>query len=597
MKENIIKKVKKALLNDFLKKLKDLLSKAKTSLTKTSAFKKISLTIEKVIFPNIEKARIFLKVRFKEDLEKLSTITKAPDKISIITIEKERLNIANLDLENKKTIASFYAIRLTDDKDESLIISLKNLYNKLNKNIILNLSSSEVEYKILDIPLMPDSEIPEAIKWKIKDFLTYDISKSLFSYQIAQEKTDIDSAKLLEVAVVVAQKDLVERYVSILRQANLNILNISASAISISNLIGHGKQYLKKTICVTEINEDAAFIHIYKNAKLAFTRKINIGSHSITEALTGVVVFYQDKIQLSTLEAFDLQDQVGIPFEQEGMYKDKISYSQINAMIRPLLERLAREMKRSEQYYVSELKGNEVETFFITGTGSRLKNLDRYLTIELEKSTQLLDIDEDLEVHDRNGFLDHRPECLMCVGAGISMGSDFNLMPADLENADFKEFEKLSLRLFIVISICVFFILFIITSTKINHYNKRKKNSTSQMNLMTQIRQEHNKMIEIENFINKNKYNVIPAEYILKELSNIMPNQVLLSSLTLDHSNRNVILVGNLSTSTSTEILAEFLKKAKSSLLFKSAEIRSYKKNQEQSKVSLDFVIELLINE
>src|SRR3989344_2471345 len=73
---------------------------------------------------------------------------------------------------------------------------------------------------------------------------------------------------------------------------------------------------------------------------------------------------------------------------------------QVLTLIRGTLERFSKEIKRSIEYYVSEIGGEAVSEAYLSGGGACLKNLDRYLSEELNLPVKRMDIPKRIGLSD-----------------------------------------------------------------------------------------------------------------------------------------------------------------------------------------------------
>jgi Tfp pilus assembly protein PilN len=97
----------------------------------------------------------------------------------------------------------------------------------------------------------------------------------------------------------------------------------------------------------------------------------------------------EGQITITIDDAEKLKRNWGIPLEDEakadyltdfGQFKGE----QITAMLRPVLERLVMEINRTVSYYAKTFKSERIDELYLSGGSSRMKNIDKFLMLNLE---------------------------------------------------------------------------------------------------------------------------------------------------------------------------------------------------------------------
>ena len=135
--------------------------------------------------------------------------------------------------------------------------------------------------------------------------------------------------------------------------------------------------------------------------------------------------------------------------------------------------------------------------------------------------------------------------------------------------------------------------MYSVTSFKVKNLEDRVESGILLANSLSKVQLLYNEVNIRENFINSEKYNKVFVVYTLKEISYIIPNQVMLSSLLVDSDAGLVELRGVVTPATATNVLSEFLKSLGNSPLFSKASLESYEKISVQGVPSVQFEIEL----
>ena len=122
-------------------------------------------------------------------------------------------------------------------------------------------------------------------------------------------------------------------------------------------------------------------ITVLKGNDIRFSREFGVGGVTLTEALRAIVVPGQGTIELSFDEAEALKRAHGIPIgQEEAGHSGRIPLSAVSVMLRPILERLARELWNSFDYCNEQFQGEAVTRLVLLGAGASVRNLAEYLT-------------------------------------------------------------------------------------------------------------------------------------------------------------------------------------------------------------------------
>jgi len=134
-------------------------------------------------------------------------------------------------------------------------------------------------------------------------------------------------------------------------------------------------------------------IMVVKGEDVRFSREFGVGGATLTEALRSIVVPGQGTVELSFEEAEALKRTHGIPSgPEESGAAGRIPLSAVSVMLRPILEKLVRELWNSFDYCNEQFQGEAVTRVVLLGAGSRVRNLPEYLTGVLKIPVQRVDL-------------------------------------------------------------------------------------------------------------------------------------------------------------------------------------------------------------
>ena len=152
-----------------------------------------------------------------------------PNSVIVVDIAGE-LALLNVDLHPKLKITASKIISLPKDKRDKVVLeSLSNFIREnsiLHKNAILKPSLDSLFIKRLRLPNIPEAELSEAVKWQVKEELSFDLSKGIIDFLVLDQRSLEDGSKMLDIICAAAGEDEVGAQVSLLKQAGLNCLAV-----------------------------------------------------------------------------------------------------------------------------------------------------------------------------------------------------------------------------------------------------------------------------------------------------------------------------------------------------------------------------------
>ena len=445
------------------------------------------------------------------------------------------------------------------------ISNLKDLPSLISINpderISVNFTGEALTIKRISLPFMPAEEIKEALKWEMKEQLHIDIDKSKIKFSILGEKKEEDGSRKIDLIAVVYDEKDVEKKVKELKNLGLNVQNVIPSEFALASYLNHLNLVSQEdVVAIVNIGNIATTISVIENKKVSFTRYVAMGGDTITEAMTGTLVSDKGKIELSREEAEKIKREQGISGDVR-----------ILSMMRPVLERLVTQIKRSVEYCESQFGSEPVRKIILAGGGARLKGLKEYMSKEM-----------DIEV------LEPLPEIAEAIGLGLSSGAEVNMLPEKFKEEKGKELKKVSLRMIsIALGLIFLFSYGLLIARSINLKNEILIYRTH-LETVQDIRTIRDEMIILSSVANTVSSGNIEVGNIMKELSNIVVSFMMLDNLVIKDTESNIELSGIV---LKEEQLSEFMSLLEGSPMFEKVQLVFSEKNEVYSSGALDFEI------
>jgi type IV pilus assembly protein PilM len=420
-----------------------------------------------------------------------------------------------------------------EDRQQATIAALKNGVAEISAKsaqVVCVFNSPEAYAGRVIVPPMPPGELPEAIKWEVKRYLSFPLEEAIFSFDISGELVD-KGIKKLSVAVAAFPKKSIEAKLSLLTRAGIKVAAILPVAFALQNLIRQWQYDPKENIAIMEMGACVTELDIYQDGLLAFSRKLPIAGKDITKGMMGAITSAQGPVALTWKEAERAKQQMGLSSDgKKEMIEGKISSAQMLSLMRPFIEQLASETERSCDFYREASHGGKVDRIFVFGGGARLKGLVPFLSEELEVEVQegdcLQGVSQSTEMVGKESI---RHSFDVAVGAALAGTTEINLFPFPTKGKT-KRFLKRVFSKVIVAFIVIFSYLFYISMiTQLESYEKAFK----ALNLEYQILTDQLKGLKEKMLVRQISGNTPYWEDILKEISHTIPENIYLTHLSM----------------------------------------------------------------
>lgn len=470
--------------------------------------------------------------------------------------------------------------------------------NFASQNAVLTFSDESMAVRRVELPHMPLGEVIEALRWKAKEVVHFDITNAAIGFELLNEVQKEDGSKSMDIIFAAVTNGAIEKRVKIVKDAGLSVIAISVEPFGLGSVLKTGeKTEAPRTTLVIDAGYSKTEISIFKNASLEFVRSIPFGSGALSEVLQAKMMTEKgEEVVFGAEEAEGLKRNMGIAYEAITL-ENGVTSRQALSLMRPVLERLSKEIKCSIEYYVHEFGQDNITDVFLAGGGGRLKNLDRYLGEELGVPVARMGIPASIDASKVNLTGEDAMSIAAIVGMTTSYRKCLNLLPHEYRAEKFELIEKMSLRTVAAILIGVLWLSFFFTKIKIDDYERRIKNAPFQQDLVAPVKDLRERVVEREAFLSTIQAGEIPIERIMKEISNIIPTGVVLDNLAIRKKEKLLTMKGVFygSSSAGQPVLARFMEEIKRSVYFKEAQLVSLEgsKAQDKDMASFDIVCSL----
>lgn len=280
------------------------------------------------------------------------------------------------------------------------------------------IGGNDVLIRRFTLPAMKRADLLPALRLECRKHVTTPIEESEIRYEVLG-RSDAKGAATIDLLVTVAPRRKVAEARGLLERAGLKAVCVTSRPAALLALLEAAGESEDEAVAYLDVGAAESHVTVVKGREVRFARDLGVGGASFTDALRSIVVPGQGTVSLSPDEAEALKRAHGIPFgAEEGGLAGRIPLAAVSVMLRPVLERLVRELWNSFDYVNEQFLGESVSRVELMGEGSRVANLPEYLTGVLKIPVARADLSERAA---SSLGADRVPACVSDVGLGLSL--------------------------------------------------------------------------------------------------------------------------------------------------------------------------------
>lgn len=290
-----------------------------------------------------------------------------------------------------------------------------------DKQLTVGISNQKVIVRLVELPYMDEQELRGALQYQAQEYIAIPMDEAILDFQIVGEFTTAEEEHMMEVLLVAAQKDMVQKFVETIQQAGLEPEVIDVSSFALLRSLGEtaplileeGKE--AEAVVLMNISAGITNIVVVEEGIPRFSRVTAMAGDDFTRAVANA-------LNLPFDEAEELKIKVGLPeiasegetaavpklvevaagsrgsgWQDEGGKEaeaaevntyfagedpERVSKAQ-QALVHET-HRFIDEVRRSLDYYLTQAKVASIQNITLTGGASQLPNLASYLEKALQ---------------------------------------------------------------------------------------------------------------------------------------------------------------------------------------------------------------------
>lgn len=300
--------------------------------------------------------------------------------------------------------------------------------NPADCNIWTHMSDSEVNVHHIKIPLVAKKQLENVIYWTAKKENAFDDKDFIFDFEMQGEIVDQGIPKY-SVMVYSAPIAEVEKVKALFSDIEITLTGITTAPFAIQNIIR--KKWMpadESTIASLFIDNDFSRIDIFNKENLVMTRGIKTGIVSMMEAIADTINETSRGLKLGKDEARKILFSIN-PDAEKLKETDPgfgLKEKEIYEMALPALERLARQVERTLEYYTSTKIPEKVEKIYISSSMDVYKPIINYISEQMGIKCEVFDPFKKQEAYPAIKSLSLSERMFLVPSLGLSFADNFH---------------------------------------------------------------------------------------------------------------------------------------------------------------------------
>lgn len=263
--------------------------------------------------------------------------------------------------------------------------------NKLeDKSITTSLHVSNSNLVMLEKPEVAENELRQAVRWKIKDSLPFDVNNAIVD--VFEIPGQIERGRTPLVYVTAAEKEFLKQHIQLLEEQNLEIETIDIAELVMRNIAALLPED-QQGVALLKLDATNGLMTLTQDSSLYLARNIEVGYSSLASS--------------NSILGENPHESDGLALE-EGMSPDQ----------RRALDEIVLEVQRSLDYYESHFAKAAINSLVLAPLPCEIPGVINYLATALGLQVRSLDLNAVLDMQQPISE-EQQAKCFFAIGAAL----------------------------------------------------------------------------------------------------------------------------------------------------------------------------------
>jgi type IV pilus assembly protein PilM len=255
---------------------------------------------------------------------------------------------------------------------DALADALRSFFsaNRLpRKGIRLGIASSRIGVRIFEIDgVEGEKRLENAVRFRAQEALPIPLDEAVLDYRVLDETVDAEGQSVKRVLLVVAHRELIDRYVAACRKARIIVVGIDLEAFALLRALAAPADRDGSALVAVSVGHERTTLAVSDGRVCEFTRVVEWGGWALNIALARTL-----NSTPSDVEAIKRSLSLAGGAAPDGLTPEQ-GFAAVEA-VRRGVESLARELVSSLQFYQAQPGSLGIGEIVITGGTAQMPGL------------------------------------------------------------------------------------------------------------------------------------------------------------------------------------------------------------------------------
>ncbi|MGH2920561.1 MAG: type IV pilus assembly protein PilM [Gaiellaceae bacterium] len=261
---------------------------------------------------------------------------------------------------------------------DALAEALKTFFRKHKlprQGVRLGIASNRIGVRTFDVPGVDDQkQLHNAVRFRAQEALPIPLEEAVLDYHVLSDSVNEEGVRVRRVLLVVAYRELVDRYVAACRKAGIKLAGIDLEGFAaLRALAGGAEAPTNAALVVASVGHDSSTLAVSNGSICEFTRVIEWGGQNLNVAIARA-------LDLAPSEAEPIKHAVSLlePAEAWTALTGEQAVK-VRGAIQAELQVFARELISSLQFYQGQPGSLGIGEIILSGGTAQLPGIDAEL--------------------------------------------------------------------------------------------------------------------------------------------------------------------------------------------------------------------------
>lgn len=308
--------------------------------------------------------------------------------IKCVHLERRGLNRVELVQAEAVEVSPEANDREGEDGTNAKVSAIKTMMENISSHrvkIVTSVGGVSTAIRQVELPKMSAKELSSSINLWARNYIPFDVKEVQLDYQVFGFDRSSRKIRLILVAVI---KDYINQHIELLHEANIDPVLVDVNPLAVTNAFLFNEEIGDdQCIIVLDVGDRNTTLCIYSETDQYFVRNLMISGNDFTR---------------------DIQRRLALPYGDAERYKrGEVAFPEregesgnLIEIIRPSLDALTKEVRRSLTYYENQTKTRGFSQIVLTGGSAQLEGFARYLGGDLGLPVKIFDPFKQIETRE-----------------------------------------------------------------------------------------------------------------------------------------------------------------------------------------------------